>query len=71
MKTYRLTIIPGDGIGNEVIPDGMHIPGALGQQLLDAQLETGGVGMAISAILDYKRVRAITFQCQRDLLLSG
>lgn len=25
MKTYRLAVIPGDGIGREVIPEGLKV----------------------------------------------
>ena len=25
MKTYRIAVIPGDGIGNEVVPQGIRV----------------------------------------------
>ena len=29
-KTYRVAVIPGDGIGKEVVPEGMRVLDAVG-----------------------------------------
>ena len=28
MSTHRIAVIPGDGIGNEVVPEGLRLPEA-------------------------------------------
>ena len=30
MKTYRIAVIPGDGIGKEVVPEGIRVLDAVG-----------------------------------------
>jgi len=32
MKTFRLAVVPGDGIGKEVVPEGLHVLEAVGAQ---------------------------------------
>ncbi|HEY6368715.1 MAG TPA: isocitrate/isopropylmalate family dehydrogenase, partial [Candidatus Binatia bacterium] len=32
MKTYRIAVIPGDGIGKEVVPEGMRVLEAAGRK---------------------------------------
>jgi tartrate dehydrogenase/decarboxylase/D-malate dehydrogenase len=32
MKTYRIATIPGDGIGNEVVPEGIRVLDAAGRK---------------------------------------
>ena len=32
MKHYRIAVIPGDGIGNEVVPEGIRVLGAAGRK---------------------------------------
>ena len=32
MKRYRIAVIPGDGIGNEVVPEGIRVLEAAGRK---------------------------------------
>ena len=32
MRTYRIAVIPGDGIGKEVVPEGLRVLEAVGQK---------------------------------------
>jgi tartrate dehydrogenase/decarboxylase/D-malate dehydrogenase len=33
MKTYRIAVIPGDGIGKEVVPEGIRVLEVAGRKL--------------------------------------
>ena len=38
MKKYEIALIPGDGIGNEVVPEGVRVLEAVGRKF-DIQFE--------------------------------
>ncbi len=46
MATYRIAVIPGDGIGKEVVPEGQRVLEAAGESTASSSTGTSTPGAA-------------------------
>src|SRR5256885_5854636 len=56
-KTYEIAAIPGDGIGKEVVPEGMRVLEAAGRRFGFA-LKWRGVGWSLGGLTQTRRTDA-------------